>query len=217
LASSRFGRTGVIDFGCADGILLPSLSKHFPHVLAVDNNPNYVDQSRNIVDALGLKNVSLICNADLSFAALRESVPQADYGVAFLLETLEHVGDVRRLYQSKMDFLANIFSLLEHDGIVVISVPKMVGYGFLLKYVTQIALRLPTEKMRLRELYRSAVLGDTEELERRWSGTHIGFSHLKLETHLKRCFHILHRTETLISAFYVVQRSDKTYDFQGSH
>jgi hypothetical protein len=46
-----------------------------------------------LVSAMSMSKVSLICNAGLPFNALRERIGN-DFRVAFVLETLEHVGSL---------------------------------------------------------------------------------------------------------------------------
>jgi 2-polyprenyl-3-methyl-5-hydroxy-6-metoxy-1,4-benzoquinol methylase len=204
LAKPFMGRGTALDFGCADGILLPSLARYFDQVLGVDHDQSSLSVAQSLVDANPLPNVKLICNADMSFEALREKVDRP-FRVAFVLETLEHVGSLPNLYQSKADFLKSIFSLMEPDGIIIASVPRMVGVRFLIKYLIQTSLRIPTEKHQFGDLMRSSFLRDTSRLEPQWAGSHYGFNHLRLNEALKNEF----ETEvfgSLTSVFYRIRR-----------
>ncbi|HEY1628924.1 MAG TPA: hypothetical protein VGF52_03630, partial [Tepidisphaeraceae bacterium] len=155
-----------------------------------------------------LPNVSLICNANQSFDELREKIPQiaGGYQAAFLLETLEHVGERGRLYPSKMEFLRELFSLLNDTGAIIISVPKMVGIGFLAKHTLQTALRIPTEKISFRDFCSASFLKNTDAMEKNWDGKHLGFNHLKLTDALEKNFEVRKQLGTLSSIFYVVSR-----------
>jgi 2-polyprenyl-3-methyl-5-hydroxy-6-metoxy-1,4-benzoquinol methylase len=198
----------VIDMGAADGMLLPSLSSAYEHVAAVDVQPKFADRSQRLVDALGLANVTVTCNENLTFEQLRERIGPG-YGLMFLLETMEHVGSQPDMWGSKMAFLHDCFSLLEKEGRIVVSVPKMVGMIILFKNVVQRIFRLGPDKLTFPQVLRSAFLKDTDDLEPLWDGHHVGFNHLKFDLHLERNFVIHRRQESLISVFYVLgRRSD---------
>jgi 2-polyprenyl-3-methyl-5-hydroxy-6-metoxy-1,4-benzoquinol methylase len=47
----------VIDMGCADGMLLPSLSKHFEEVVAIDYSDEFVTSSKRLTKSLKLNNI----------------------------------------------------------------------------------------------------------------------------------------------------------------
>ena len=205
LARPHFGRGPAVDFGCADGVLVPSLAKFFPRVTAFDTDEDVLRPARALVDALGLGNVRIVNNRGMSLEQMREAVG-TPARVLFLLETLEHVGDPARLYPSKVEFVEGLFTLLEPDGVIVVSVPKMVGVPFLLKYGVQSALRLPHEHQTLRQLLRSGILKDTEELEQHWNGKHNGFNNAKLGRHLRSSFEIEARRDMLFSEFFVLRR-----------
>lgn len=205
LVRDRLGRTNAIDFGCADGVFIPSLSKHFRHVVAVDESASAIQVAEHVVRRLSLDNVKLICNSGIPPRALGSQF-EHPYAVLFLLETLEHVGQQGSLYESKIEFLESLFDLLEADGVIVISIPKMVGFPFLLKYAVQHLLRMHHEKLDWRSLIRAGVFKDTERLEPQWSGGHIGFNNAKLERYLGRHFTIVRKRDLIFSEFYVVRR-----------
>jgi 2-polyprenyl-3-methyl-5-hydroxy-6-metoxy-1,4-benzoquinol methylase len=201
--------SGAIDVGCADGILLPSLSKHFQHVLALDTSAEYIGHARVLVEALGLSNIDLLCTTNLTFESIANQIA-ADgggkrYGVAFVLETVEHVGDKSRLYESKVDFIREVGRLLEPGGAIIISVPRMVGPLFLAKYLTQSALRMHHERLSPGQLFRSSFLARTDDLEPLWTGGHVGFNHVKLERALRQAFPSVQRWGSLTSVFYRIQ------------
>jgi 2-polyprenyl-3-methyl-5-hydroxy-6-metoxy-1,4-benzoquinol methylase len=193
----------VIDMGCADGLLLPTLSRYCYHVAAIDLDREFVARSRHLVSACGLSNVQVVCNSGLPIPELRQRIGSG-YRLMFLLETLEHVGRQPDIWRSKIDFLNECFQLLETDGRIVISVPKMVGMIVLFKHVVQRCFGLSHDELTWRQLLRSAILKDTDDLEPLWDGHHVGFNHLKLDTHLQDNFSVLVRRESAMSVFYLV-------------
>src|ERR1035437_6268263 len=71
LTKKHFGNCNVIDFGCADGPFLPSLSKYFNHVLGVDSNPQFVKLAEKLVETSQLTNVEVLCNSRLTLEDAR--------------------------------------------------------------------------------------------------------------------------------------------------
>lgn len=195
----------VIDMGCADGILLPSLSKYYQHVVAIDRSQEFVERSLRLVQALKLPNVKVLCSAGISTNELCGRIGTG-FRLMFLLETIEHVGVQPNIWESKIAFLQDCFALLEPEGQIVISVPKMVGMIMLFKNLLQRSLRLGHDNLTYRQLFRSAVWRDTDDLEPLWDGHHVGFNHLKLDHHLARAFVIHERSESAISVFYRISR-----------
>jgi SAM-dependent methyltransferase len=194
----------ALDFGCADGVFLPSLAKYFNGVGGVDNEPGFIRAAQSLVDAMALPNVSLVCNKDTSFGTLANQLGRK-FGVAFVLETLEHVGALPALYQSKADFVEEVFSLVEPGGLIIASVPRMVGVRFLVKYLIQLSTRAPTENFGFGNLMRASFLRDTSRLEPRWIGGHLGFNHLLLTEALRKRFDI-QVLGTVTSVFYAIRR-----------
>jgi 2-polyprenyl-3-methyl-5-hydroxy-6-metoxy-1,4-benzoquinol methylase len=195
----------VIDMGTGDGVLLPTLANSYERVVAVDTNRHHIDQSQRLVRYLKLDNVELFCLGDFSFAELHGRIGPK-FQLMFLLETLEHVGSQPNMWNSKMDFLRNCFSLLEREGRIIVTVPKMVGLIMLFKNLLQRCLRRGYDTMSTRQLLRSSFFKNTDELEPLWTGGHVGFNHLKLDVHLRKQFVVHHRSESLISVFYVLGR-----------
>lgn len=209
LAMARpYLRTGAaaIDFGCADGVFLPSLAKYFNVVAGVDAQPGFVQAAQSLVDAMVLPNVSLQCNQNMSFETLANRLGRK-FGVAFVLETLEHVGALPALYQSKADFVEQLFSLLEPGGLIVASVPRMVGVRFLVKHLIQLSTRAPTEKFGFANLMRASFFRNTSRLEPRWTGGHLGFNHLHLTEALRKRFDV-QVLGTVTSVFYAIRRRE---------
>ena len=206
LTREYFGKTNAIDFGCADGVLIPSLAGHYPRVLGIEVRPEWAALTERVVDALGLSNASVICNAGLDFSELAEITRPQGYQVAYLLETLEHIGRVEAMYESRMDFLDELFTLLTDDGVVVISVPTMVGPAFLLQRLALSTLRKQREPISVPDLLAAGLFSRTERLEPEWYGDHLGFNHRKLERHLHRRFRVLKKRNLFFTQVYLVGR-----------
>src|SRR5689334_13504013 len=56
LAAKYCPADNVIDMGCADGVLLPTLSSFYKRVVAIDQAEAYLDVSRKLVVQLNLSN-----------------------------------------------------------------------------------------------------------------------------------------------------------------
>ena len=198
----------VIDMGTGDGVFLPTLSENYERVVGLDTNEEYIERAQRLVDLLKIDNVELISARDLSFQHLRERIGP-DFKLMFLLETLEHVGSQPDVWASKLRFLNDCFSLLQDDGRIIVTVPKMVGFVLLIKNLIQRSSGRGYDAMSFRQLLRSSLFKDTDELEPLWNGGHVGFNHLKLEPYLEKHFVIHHRSESLISVFYVLGSKSK--------
>lgn len=61
-----FHKCNVIDFGCADGPFLPSLSKYFKYVVGIDRNVERIKRASKLYNKLHLDNIKLICNDKLT-------------------------------------------------------------------------------------------------------------------------------------------------------
>ncbi|MCL0090481.1 class I SAM-dependent methyltransferase [Dehalococcoidia bacterium] len=207
LTKDYFHKCNVIDFGCADGPFLPSLAKYFNGVVAIDKNPKFVDLASKVVSARGLKNVKLICNSDLTLDDVRSRIGSERHHILYLLETLEHVGDKSNLWESKVNFVKELFDLIDERGIIVISVPNMVGIPFLLQRHGFFLLGANREPISKTNLFRASFFNDTSDLEEQWRGGHLGFNHKKLESHLEKEFCILKRKNVVFQLMYICQRS----------
>jgi SAM-dependent methyltransferase len=203
-----FDRAPVIDFGCADGVFLPSLSRRFPSVRAVDLSPIFTDLAQRVVDELALDNVRVVCNERRSMASLADEFAPDECELLFLLETLEHVGDPRRFYESKIDFLNDLFGLLAPTGRIVISVPTMVGLPFLVQRMVLGALRMTREPISAPDFARAVFLRRADTLEADWQPhKHLGFNHVELERHLRREFAVVHRQSLVFTELFVIART----------
>lgn len=207
LTKDYFHKCNVIDFGCADGPFLPSLAKYFNRVVAIDKRPEYMELASKVVSVAGLENVNLICNHDLTLDEVKSSIGSERCHILYLLETLEHVGDNSNLWESKVNFVKELFDLIDERGIIVISVPNMVGIPFFLQRLGFFLLGANREPISKTNLFRASFFNDTSDLEKQWRGGHLGFNHKKLESHLKREFHILKMKNILFQTIYICQRS----------
>ncbi len=208
LTKDYFKRSNVIDFGCADGVFLPSLSRHFEQVLAIDKNPVFIKTATKLVEALRLDNVEVRSSEAINTHEPKERGAERSYQIMYLLEIIEHIGSREALYQSKVDFLKNVSSLIEEDGLLVISVPKMIGIPFLLQRVGLAVFGLQREKISFRNLVRAGLLRNTDDLEKKWQGVnaHLGFNHKKLERYIARDFAIVKKKHLLFQMIYVIRK-----------
>ncbi|MDI6724456.1 MAG: class I SAM-dependent methyltransferase [Methanobacterium sp.] len=206
LTEKYFNKANVIDFGCADGCFLPTLSNYFPQVLGVDIDPDYIEISQNLINKMNLKNCQCICSQGMKIEELMSNI-DGSFDVLFLLEVLEHIGDKNKLYESKIDFLCEISSLVNEDGIIIISVPNMVGLSFLLQRFGLSILGMYKEELSWKELFYAGFLNRTDDLEKKWRfESHIGFNHKKLEHCLKKKFHILNKNNIFFQTVYVIRK-----------
>ncbi len=204
LTKDFFHSANVIDFGCADGVFLPSLSRYFNHVCAVDRNPAFVATASTLVNDLQMTNVDVLCNDGMTEEELKSRLSARPYQVLFLLETLEHVGDKEALYDSRIRFLKELLGLIDEGGRVVISVPNMLGFSF---FVQRLGLALThslREPITLGNLIKASLLHDTGNLEKMWDGGHLGFNHAKLERRMKLDFRILKKCNIMFQILYVI-------------
>ncbi len=209
LASDGFGREAVIDFGCADGVFLPSLARYFPRVVAVDRVPMFRDIAARVVKEIGADHIEVICNEELDDDALAARLSGAPWHTAFCLEVLEHVGDPERpetAYDAKLALLETLFRLLQPGGRVIASVPTMVGLPFLAQRAALAILGGWREPLSWGELLRAGLLRDTDALEQRWDGGHLGFNHVRLERALAGRFRIDRRTNLGFQVVYELRR-----------
>jgi SAM-dependent methyltransferase len=200
----------AIDFGCADGILLPSLSRGYERVWAIDLDPRFVETARRVAEHHELANVMLTCNADGALPALP---PQLGGGadVLFALETVEHVGERARMWESRADVLESLFTLVRPGGEIVLTVPTMVGPAFLVQRAALRALGLRRERRISRgELLRAGLLWDTDALERRWKAPsgHLGFNHVRLQRAMAERFEIVRKRHLVFQVLYVIRRRE---------
>ncbi|MDY6913402.1 MAG: methyltransferase domain-containing protein, partial [Planctomycetota bacterium] len=205
-AEPYFHQYNAIDIGCADGPFLPSLAKYFRHVVGIDNNAGFLETAGVLCRKLALDNVQLICNAGLNIEAVGAQLDGREFNVMFLLETLEHIGTSQNMYGSKAEFLREMASLLAGDARIIISVPKMVGAGFLLQRLGLAALGMYRQPISFTDLMKATFLLNTDSLGEKWEGKHLGFNHRKLEHVLRRDFRILKKKHLMFQVMYVLMK-----------
>jgi 2-polyprenyl-3-methyl-5-hydroxy-6-metoxy-1,4-benzoquinol methylase len=209
LTSDYFFKTDVIDFGCADGIFLPSLSHYFSSVLGIEREKEFVFLAQEIIKDLALKNVKIINNENVSIQELKTESLKKDYKIIFLLEVLEHVGrNYQSMYEDKITLLKEISSLVNNEGMIIVSVPKMIGLSFLIQHIGLTVLNMKRAKYSFKELMSSAFLGDTSGVEKYWVPyvTHQGFNHKKLEKYLNQDFFIVKKRDDFFQVVYVIKK-----------
>jgi 2-polyprenyl-3-methyl-5-hydroxy-6-metoxy-1,4-benzoquinol methylase len=207
LAEPLFGQGTAVDFGCADGVLLPSLARAFPRAVGIDRDPGSTSVASAVVADLGLANIDVYCSDGWPDGIPPvDALPHAPYRVMFLLETLEHVGEPGNLEGIQRGFVAKLFPLLEPNGQIIVSVPRMVGSGFLAKYLARRILRIKGDAITWPEAVRAGLLHDTMDLAAQWSGSHEGFNDLALERALARDFRLVRKHVTLFTRFWVLER-----------
>lgn len=206
LTREYFHDANVIDFGCADGPFLPSLSKYFNHVFAIDKSSIRLKFASKLANIMNLRNVELLCNDNMMFNDVKSKISDRKYQILYLLETLEHVGDKSNPWESRIDFIKELFNLIDEDGIIIISVPNMIGISFLLQRIGFLILNVKREKISLTDLLKVTLFNDTTNLEKNWQGGHFGFNHKKLEYRLKKEFTILKKKNIIFQVLYKIAR-----------
>lgn len=201
-----FNDFNAIDFGCADGVFLPSLSKYFKYVAGIDRRRDFINISSIVAKSLNLKNVDLICNDDKSMSDVKALLPHQPYHVAYILEVLEHVGERERPWESRVSFLMAVADLLDPKGVLVVSVPKMVGPAFLIQRVGLALLGAHREPISWGDMLKAGLFCETTALEQKWDGEHLGFNHVRLEKAMRGRFDILAKKNTIFQAVYMLRR-----------
>jgi 2-polyprenyl-3-methyl-5-hydroxy-6-metoxy-1,4-benzoquinol methylase len=206
LTSRYFHRCNVIDLGCADGPFLPSLARYFDHVMGIDPVPVNVKLASAVAKQACLDNVSVFCNGGLTVQQTRKGIGDQEFGILYLLETLEHVGDKNDPWGSRVSFLEEVSDLAAPDGIIVVSVPNMVGLPFLTQRIGLALLGASREELSTPALLRASFLNDTGDLEKHWDRGHLGFNHRKLERRIRDKFDIVKKENIFWQVIYVLKR-----------
>lgn len=210
LTKEYFNKCNVIDFGCADGIFLPSISKYFNNVFAFDIKQEFIDDAEYLKQKMRLNNVELLCTKGLDFREIKESLKGKEYHIVYLLEVMEHIGDKgETMYADKKNFLINVSNLIEKGGIIVISVPKMIGLSFLIQRIGLSILGLGREPISFSNFMKSVFLCDASSMEKNWwNNGHMGFNHLKFEKSFSPEFEIIRKKNLLFQAVYLIKRKN---------
>ncbi len=207
LTKEYFHKYNVIDFGCADGAFLPSLSKYFNNVVGIDIRADHLRVASKLIETAGLNNVRLICNKGKSFDGIVKELGNEKFSIVYILETLEHVGkEDPDIWEFRVQFVKNLFDLIEKDGIVVISVPNMIGLQFLAQRIGLSLFRAEREAISIKNLVRASLFSDTNDLEKQWNGSHVGFNHVKMESYLWQFLDIVRTKHLLFQVIWVCRR-----------
>lgn len=205
LVEDTIGKALVLDCGCADGVFLPTLSRNFPKVVAIDISSEFVKLSKEVVRLGKLDNVKVVCCENRSFKEIADEITER-FDVVFLLEVMEHIGERNHMYESKTEFLRSLRPLLAPTARIVISVPKMVGPGFLLQRLGLRLLKMHREELTWGELLKASLFYGTKTLEKRWDPlSHLGFNHHKFFREIARHFRIMKKRSGLFQIILVVQ------------
>src|ERR1019366_3567939 len=204
------GRATAIDFGCADGVFLPSLAHWFPKAVGIDRDPDSIDIAEKAMNALKLSNVRVMCSDGKDTAALTKALAPDRFEVLFTIMTLEHFGEHGRLYESRVDLVEKMFDLLEPNGVIVASVPNMVGLPFLLQRIALSAANLHRDPIGPRQMFNSIVRKETSALEPDWTPeTHLGFNHIKLLDALRERMYVLEHRSLFVEEMFLLSRKPR--------
>ncbi len=104
----------ILDIGCGTGINVTiPLAKAGYKVLGIDSDPLSIDRAREL--SMGMSNISFSCKSIDSLQIKKL------FHVVICSEVLEHV-------ESPDSFLLDVNSVLEKDGVLLVTVPN--GYGY---------------------------------------------------------------------------------------
>ena len=193
----------AVDFGCADGPFSPSLAKYFKSAVAVEPHKVGLEINRQVSAELGIENISFINNTvDDELSTL---LPQKSADVIFVLEVLEHIGDRERYYESKVELLQSLTRLLKPGGVIVVSVPKMVGPMFLVQRIGLRLLGLKREEMSMHQILKASFLYDVSELEKTWVPvSHLGFNQVQLARNIRKYFRVIRHKGLMFQDMFVI-------------
>ncbi len=193
----------AVDFGCADGPFSPSLARYFKSIVAVDPHKDGLEINRMVCAELGIRNISFINNKVED--GLSTLLPGSSADVIFALEVLEHIGDRERYYESKLGVLKALKRILRPGGVIVVSVPKMVGPMFLVQRVGLKLLGLKREQMNMRQILKASFLYDVSELEKSWiPASHLGFNQVTLARNIRKNFRTVKTRSLLFQDMFVI-------------
>lgn len=186
LARPYFGSC-AIDFGCADGVFLPSLAKYFSSVIAIDKDAQSVQKANTLILAMSLTNVTAIQSSD-------QALIQAPCSVLFLLEVLPYIED-------QIGFVRQLLSLVEPAGAIIAAVPRMTGPLFAIKYLVQLLTGMNMSRYTFAEYVCSCVGIVPPTAIRGFKG----FDERQTRESLKRNFTMRVWSE-LTSIFYIIRK-----------
>ncbi len=204
-AQPWFGKASVLDMGCADGYFLPSLSFYFPEVVCADIEKQHCICAEGLKEMTGVRNVSVVCTEGSGLNSLSQKYHN-HFDLIFLLEVMEHVGDPKDLWPSKLAFLKQVGTMLKPEGKIIITVPVMTGWRFLLQRTGLAMLGMYREPLSWGEILNAGLFRKTESLEKRWWGqSHLGFNHHKLVQTLSSSFKVVEQKRMLFQQMIILQ------------
>jgi len=214
LTAKYFHSANVIDYGCMDGPFLPSLSKYFNNVIGIDISQQNINDAFRVIQNMNLKNVRLICIETIKVSQpmvrpdiITSKFEDQNYNIIFLLETLEHIGDKDNLYLSQVEFLKDLFKIIDDDGIIVISVPKTFGLAYLFQIIGLWLLGQHHELNchSVTTLFKASFWIDTDSVEKLWCGYHEGYNYKKLEKNLQKNFNLVSKKDLVFQKIYLIK------------
>ncbi len=160
--------------------------------------------------ALDLPNVRVICSDGADPSALAAQLAPDQFEVLFTIMTLEHFGEQGRLYESRVNLVENMFDLLEPNGVIIASVPNMVGLPFLLQRIALSTTNLHRDPIGPLQLFNSIVRKETTALEPNWTPeTHLGFNHIKLLDALRERMYVLKHRSLFFEEMFLLSRKPR--------
>jgi 2-polyprenyl-3-methyl-5-hydroxy-6-metoxy-1,4-benzoquinol methylase len=217
LTEKYFHSANVIDYGCSDGPFLPSLSKYFNNITGIEINLEKINIAFRLIQKMNLLNIRLILIENIQYSQpivqmdfIKSKLEGRNYKIIFLLEALEHIGDKDNLYVSQINFLKDLFRIIDEDGIIVISVPKMFGLAYFFQII---GLRLlgqhPEHSCHsIKTLIKASFWIDTDNVEKLWCGGHEGYNYKKLEKILNNNFYILSMKDIVFQKVYLIKNRE---------
>jgi hypothetical protein len=203
LVTDLVGTTGAIDFGCADGVFLPTLERWFDYVLGIDDDPD--DRAR-----AACRRCARAASRDRrqhgdELGELRERVDTARYGVVFLPRgsstsapptTWWARGSPSSTSCSRSPRRRDDCALGPEHGRLAVRHSARGPGGY----------RQHGEPIAARDLVRAVVLKDVDRLEPKWQRhSHLGFNHRKLERAMRREFDVVGKRDLIFSKVYAVR------------
>jgi len=154
----------VVEIGCGEGYLIPTLSKYFDQVVAVDVSEKMLNAARAY---FSFPNTTFVLDDIMS--PQHPELIAAQYDWVICLEVIEH------LPQCKAG-VDNMIRLLRPGGMLLLSMPVEVGVPLLLKEMGRTVFYRKSSGWKWNHFVRK-LLGDRLSVPRRNYGSHMGFDY----------------------------------------
>lgn len=189
LSQSFFKKNLVaIDYGCADGFFSFTLSKYYKKIIGMDIDKEYLKFAEKTKKKNNIINIEFIDIEDINPSSLKKQIRTEKISVIYCLEVIEHIYEHRFPYEIRVKKIKELLDFLSDDGILIISVPIMIGFSLLLKFLISRTFEgVNREKISMMNMLRAVFLKDTKNLQQEYAVFHTGFNHKYLEYHLKKC------------------------------